>query len=329
MSHSDVVVWVEQFQGRPAAGSWETIGVARRLADQMGGYVTACLLGENGSRALASEAMRQGADRVCLAEDEQLREFRVEPYVRFLSDAIRDADPGVVLVSATLRGRELGPALAAELETGCVADCTELAIADGQLTAIRPVYAGKLLAECVVPEHRPQIFTTRIRAFAALEAEPDRDGPVHLMQSALSESDIKSQVVDFKPIERGVGLADAAIVVAGGRGVGGPEGFRPLRELADVLGAAVGASRAIVDAGWMPYEYQVGQTGKTVSPDLYIACGISGAIQHQVGMRTSKVIVAINRDAEAPVFKLAHYGIVGDLFDIVPALTEVLRERVP
>ena len=328
MSRNDVLAWVEQFGGTASAGSWEALGVARRLADQTGGGVTACVIGGIGSEALALAALSRGADRARVVRGEALGDFRVGPYVALLAEASREDDPGVVLISATLRGRELGPALATELETGCIADCTELAVEDGQLVAIRPVYAGKLLAKCVIPEARPQIFTTRIRAFTAREPEPDRDGPILLVETVLAETDLASQVIGFKPIEGGVSLADAAIVVSGGRGVGGPEGFGPVRHLAKVLGAAVGASRAAVDAGWVPYEHQVGQTGKTVSPDLYIACGISGAIQHQAGMRTSKVIVAINKDAEAPIFGLAHYGIVGDLFELLPALSDVFTERL-
>ena len=326
MSHNDVFVWMEQYQGAAARGSWEALGLARKLADQMAGAVTACVLGASGSQALAKAALRRGADRACVAEAAVLGTFRVEPYVAVLAGAVRDDDPGVVLIGATLRGRELGPALAAELETGCIADCTELAIEDGRLVATRPVYAGKLLARCEIPEARPQIFTTRIRAFAPSEPEPERGGPVVVLETGLSESELASRVIDFRMVEGGVSLTDAAVVVSGGRGVGGPEGFGPVRELADVLGAAVGASRAAVDAGWVPYEHQVGQTGKTVSPDLYVACGISGAIQHQAGMRTSKVTVAINKDPEAPILKLAHYAIVGDLFEILPALSDAFRE---
>ncbi|HDQ72336.1 MAG TPA: electron transfer flavoprotein subunit alpha/FixB family protein, partial [Chloroflexi bacterium] len=226
------------------------------------------------------------------------------------------------------RGRELGPVLAVTLETGCVADCTALALEDGQLTATRPIYAGKLLSKCVIPDRRPQIFTTRPRAFPKPEPDSARSGQVERVKPVMAEDEIVTQVIGFRETEGGVSLADASIIVSGGRGVGGPEGFEPVQELAQVLGAAVGASRAAVDAGWIPYAHQVGQTGKTVSPDLYVAAGISGAIQHQAGMRTSKVIVAINKDPEAPIFKLAHYGIVGDLFKVAPALAAVLKERL-
>jgi electron transfer flavoprotein alpha subunit len=325
---NDIFVWVEQFKGQPAAASWEAIGVARRLVDELGGNVIACAFGGQGMESLGQEAISYGADAVLLAEDVTLADFRVEPQAALMAEAVREAEPTAVLIGATFRGRELGPALAVELDTGCVADCTALEIEDGQLVATRPIYAGKLLCKCVIPERRPQIFTTRVRAFPKPEPDPARSGQVTRMEPALAEDAILSKVTGFQEAEGGVSLADAGIIVAGGRGVGGPEGFEPVRELAQALRAALGASRAAVDAGWIPYEHQVGQTGKTVSPDLYIAAGISGAIQHQAGMRTSKVIVAINKDAEAPIFKLAHYGIVGDLFKVVPALTAALKEKL-
>jgi electron transfer flavoprotein alpha subunit len=194
--------------------------------------------------------------------------------------------------------------------------------------ATRPIYAGKLMSKCAIPERRPRVFTTRVRAFSKPEPDTARDGEVVELESAVAEDQIMTKVTGFKESEGGVSLADASIIVSGGRGVAGPEGYDPLQELADMLNAALGASRAAVDAGWIPYEHQVGQTGKTVSPDLYIACGISGAIQHLAGMRTSKVIVAINKDPEAPIFKVADYGVVADLFDVVPALKAALAERI-
>ena len=325
---NDIFVWVEQFKGEPATASWEAIGAARRLADELGGSVTACVFGGPGVEPLAQAAISYGADAVLLAEDATLADFRVEPQAALLAQVVREAEPFAVLVGATFRGRELGPALAVELDTGCIADCTALELEDGQLVATRPIYAGKLLSHCTIPERRPQVLTTRVRAFPKPEPDDGRSGGVTRVEPVLAEDDISSKVTGFLPTEGGVSLADAGIIVSGGRGVGGPEGFEPVRELAQVLGAALGSSRAAVDAGWIPYEHQVGQTGKTVSPDLYIAAGISGAIQHQAGMRTSKVIVAINKDPEAPIFKLAHYGIVGDLFKVLPALVAALKEKI-
>ena len=325
---NNIFVWVEQFKGQPAGASWEAIGAARRLADELGGSVTACVFGGEGIESLAQEAISYGADEVLLAEDATLADFRIDPQVALLAKAVGEAEALAVLIGATFRGRELGPSLAVELDTGCVADCTALELEDGQLVATRPVYAGKLLSKCVIPERRPQVFTNRVRAFPKPEPDAARSGEVVRVEPVLAEDDIGVKVVGFETTVGGVSLGDAGIVVSGGRGVGGAEGFEPVQELAQVLGAAVGASRAAVDAGWIPYAQQVGQTGKTVGPDLYVAAGISGAIQHQAGMRTSKVIVAINKDPEAPIFKLAHYGIVGDLFKVMPALTAALKEKM-
>ena len=324
----DILVWVEQFENEAVGASWEAIGAARGLADEAGGEVIACLCGGEGVEGLAEEAIAYGADKVAVAEDATLADFRVEPYAAVLAEAVKAHEPETVLVAATFRGRELGPALAVRLETGCIADCTELAYEDGELMATRPIYAGKLMSKCMIPERRPRVLTTRVRAFAKPEPETGREGAMMELGPVLGEDEIRTKVIGFEESEGGVSLADASIIVSGGRGVAGPEGYEPLQELADVLNAALGASRAAVDAGWIPYEHQVGQTGKTVSPDLYVACGISGAIQHLAGMRTSKVIVAINKDPEAPIFKLADYGIVADLFDVVPVFKEALASRM-
>ena len=325
---NDIFVWVEQFENEAVGASWEAVGAARGLADEQGGEVIACLLGGEGVEVLVEEAFAHGADKALLAADETLGDFRVEPYAAVLAEAVESHKPQDVLIAATFRGRELGPALAVRLETGCIADCTELAFEDGELMATRPIYAGKLMSKCMIPERRPRVFTTRVRAFAKPEPEAGRDGEVVELLPVMAEEQILTKVRGFEESEGGVSLADASIIVSGGRGVAGPEGYDPLQELADLLNAALGASRAAVDAGWIPYEHQVGQTGKTVSPDLYVACGISGAIQHLAGMRTSKVIVAINKDPEAPIFKMADYGVVADLFDVVPALKKALAERI-
>ncbi len=325
---NDIFVWVEQFKGQAAGASWEAIGTARGMADELGGAVVACVFGGPGVEALAQEAIAYGADKVLLTEDGTLADFRVEPQAALLAKLVGEAEAAAVIIGATFRGRALASALAVELDTGCIADCIALELEDGKLVATRPIYAGKLLAKCAIPERRPQIVTTRVRAFPKPEPDSDRSGEVVKVEPVLAEEDIATKVTGFNETEGGVSLADASIIVSGGRGVGGPEGYEPIQKLAQTLGAAMGASRAAVDAGWIPYEHQVGQTGKTVSPDLYIACGISGAIQHQAGMRTSKVIVAINKDPEAPIFKLAHYGVVGDLFKVVPAFTAALEEKL-
>ena len=233
--------------------------------------------------------------------------------------------PDVVLMGASTTGRDLSAWIGYDLDAGVIADATELSLDGDTLNAAHPVYASKLVSTAHVTDG-VQIITLRSRAFQAIEPNEDADGDVEWVDAVAD--DIKAEIEGLEAGEGGVSLTDASIIVSGGRGVGGPEGFDPVRALAETLGGALGASRAAVDAGWIPYEHQVGQTGKTVSPDLYIACGISGAIQHQAGMRTSKVIVAINKDEEAPIFKLANYGVVADLFKIVPALNAEFSKRL-
>ena len=319
-------VWVEQSKGVVAHASLEALGEAQRLAGQMGGGVSALLFGQ-GVAGLADELIANGADEVLLADDATLADYRAEAYAGLLAKLARDEQPEVVLAGASTRGRDTLGMAAVDLDTSAFADVTELHYAEGQLRAIRPVYAGKLLAE-VVGERKPLLISLRPRAFPQPEPQPGRHGSVRTVPPALAEDQIGVKVAGYAVEDERVSLAEARIVVSGGRGVGGPEGFAPVRDLVQTLGGALGASRAAVDAGWIPYAHQVGQTGKTVSPDLYIAAGISGAIQHQAGMRSAKTIVAINKDPEAPIFKLARYGVVGDLFKILPALTAEFKKRL-
>ncbi len=320
----NTLVWIEQFRGMSRPTSWEALGAARNL----GGKVIAAVLG-SGVEAIAQEAIARGADVVYLADDATLAAYRTDPYVAVLKGIVAQVKPDVLLIGATARGRDLAAALAAELDTGLASDCLDLSVdGNGALLATRPVYAGNLLATITFSEKRPQMATLRARAFPAAEPDTDRQGEIVRIPAALAEDQIGVKVLEFQAEEGKVSLADARIIVSGGRGVRGPEGFAPLRELADVLGGALGASRAAVDAGWIPYAHQVGQTGRTVRPDLYIACGISGAVQHLAGMGSAKIIVAINKDPDAPIFKVAKYGIVGDIFEVVPALTAELRKRL-
>lgn len=303
--------------------SQEALGVGRMVAEELGAEVTAVVLGHE-MDDVAEAAFDFGADNVIGCDDESLENYRAEAYGPMLVALVKEHEPSVVLAGASSMGRDLSAWLAADVDAGVIADATAVRVEDDRLVATRPVYAGKLLCDTVIPDGL-QIVTLRSRAFAPAEStgnsgSADWSDPI--------AADVTTEVVGFKAKEGGVSLTEAKIIVSGGRGVGGPEGFEPVRHLASALNGAVGASRAAVDADWIPYDHQVGQTGKTVSPDLYIACGISGAIQHQAGMRTSKVIVAINKDAEAPIFKLAHYGIVGDLFTVVPALTEEFKKRL-
>ncbi|MBC7315061.1 MAG: electron transfer flavoprotein subunit alpha [Chloroflexi bacterium] len=325
-----VWVWVEQFQGRAASLSWEMLGVGRRLADALGVPLTACVFG-HGVRDIARETIAYGADRVFWADDATLATYRTAPYAHLLVALAREHRPEILLLGASARGRDLAGAVATQLHTGLTADCTALEIeaATRRLIQTRPAYGGNIMATIVTPNHRPQMATVRHRVFEVPTPDWERTGEIlPVTTRLLAEDEIVTKVLDFLPASEEVNLAEARIIVSGGAGVGGPEGFAVLRELANVLGAAVGASRAAVDAGWIPYAHQVGQTGRTVRPDLYIACGISGAVQHRAGMSTSKVIVAINKDPEAPIFDIATYGIVGDLFEIVPALTAHLRRRL-
>ncbi len=324
---SGIWVFIEQQGGKAANVSWEALGLGRTLADGLGQPLTALVFGVNAA-ALGEEAIRRGADKAIVCEDATLTDFRLDPYAALLGQLVKERQPAVILAGATTRGSDVMAAVAADLEAGLISDVVGAELKDGKIEATTPVYSGKLMAKVLVVGDGPQMLTVRTRAFPAAQPDPSRSGEVEKVNAVLTEDQIATKVVGFEPAGSTVSLTDAAIIVSGGRGVGGPEGFAPLRELAEVLGAALGASRAAVDAGWIPYEHQVGQTGKTVSPDLYIACGISGAVQHQAGMRTSKVIVAINKDPEAPIFKLARYGIVGDLFKVVPALTAAFKARL-
>ncbi|HIC90284.1 MAG TPA: electron transfer flavoprotein subunit alpha/FixB family protein [Anaerolineae bacterium] len=322
-----VLVWIEQFQGRAVPISWEVMGKARELADVLGTSLIAIVAGEDVA-SVAQEAVSYGADTVYLADNPVFSHFRVTPYATLMEQLIREQQPQIVLTGASTRGRDLSAAVAADMGIGLAPDCIELAIEDGNLVATRTVYSGNILAT-IHFKGTPQMASVRNRAFPAPEPDAGRIGEVVSIDTPIAEEAVPEKVTAFEAAEAGeVSLTDARIIVSGGRGVKGPEGFAPIRELAEVLNAAVGASRAAVDAGWIPYKHQVGQTGKTVRPDLYIACGISGAIQHLAGMNSSKVIVAINKDPEAPIFKVANYGIVGDVFTYVPALTEEFKQRL-
>jgi electron transfer flavoprotein alpha subunit len=320
---SGVWVWIEQFEGQMKAISQEMLGAGRSAADALNQPLTAVILGHSVTE-LAQQAFDFGADQVLGADDATLNQFRVEAYGPVLARMARDRAPHALIFGASARGRDLAAWVAAELDAGLVADGIALSVADGLLKVTRPVYTGKLQAEAFVTEG-PQLLSLRSRAFAPAEST-GRSGEAEWV--AVETGDVTTEIIGFEGSAGTVSLNDATIIVSGGRGVGGPEGFAPVQELADVLGGAMGASRAAVDAGWIAYDFQVGQTGKTVSPDLYFACGISGAIQHQAGMRTSKVVVAINKDPDAPIFKLASYGIVGDLFKILPALTAEFSKRM-
>ncbi len=322
---SGVWTWIEHHDGKIRPIGQEILGAGRIIADDLDEQLTALVFGQDVGD-IAQLAFALGADAVIAANDASLAHFRVEAYGALVAHLVQERNPTVVFSGATARGRDLVAWVAAAQDAGLVADGIKLAVEEGTVKVTRPVYAGKLLGEAYVSEG-PQFITLRSRAFTPAEPS-DRSGEIDWVEAVLGEEDINAKVVGYEASEGTVSLGDANIIVSGGRGVGGPDGFEPIQELADVLGGAMGASRAAVDAGWIPYDHQVGQTGKTVSPDLYVACGISGAIQHQAGMRTAKVIVVINKDPDAPILKLAKYAIVGDLFKVVPALSAEFRDRL-
>jgi electron transfer flavoprotein alpha subunit len=323
---SGIWVWIEQLTGKMLPVSIEALGAGRNLADELSVGLSALVFGQ-GVGDVAQEAVERGADKVYLCDDATLADHRPQPHAALLSNLAADQKPTAILAGATSSGRDVLALAAVDLEAGLIPDCTGLTVADGRIKATRPVYAGKLMSD-VHADGDTLLVSLRSRAFPVAELDPGRTGEVITVEPVMAAGDITLEILGLEAAEGKVSLTDAGIIVSGGRGVAGPDGFAPVRELAVILGAALGASRAAVDAGWIPYAHQVGQTGKTVSPDLYIAAGISGAIQHLAGMRTSRIIVAINKDPEAPIFKLAQYGIVGDLFKIVPALTAEFNNRL-
>jgi electron transfer flavoprotein alpha subunit len=314
---NNVLVIAEQRDGALKKVAFEMLGVGGELAAALGGRVEAALLG-SGVGELTSDLAEHGATKVYVADDEGLAVYSSEGYADTLAQLAGQFEPSVILLGATAMGRDLGPRLAARLGVGLASDCTSLEIVDGRLLATRPIFAGKALAK-VKLNGDPQMATVRPNVLAA--PEPDASAAATVEPMAASTERVRAKVVEIAGAREGeIDVAEADVIVSGGRGVGGPEGFGPISSLAKTLGAAVGASRAAVDAGWIEHAHQVGQTGKTVTPNMYIACGISGAIQHLAGMKTSKAIVAVNKDPEAPIFKVANYGIVGDLFEVVPLL---------
>lgn len=323
-----ILVYVAHHMGQAKPASWEVMGKARELADRLGEPLAALVAGHQVGD-LAKEAVGYGADRVLLADDPALTAFRARGSTLALKAAIADAEPHIILVPNVSGARDAAALAACELGIGLAPDCQDLRLdGDDNLVVDRPVFSGNILTT-VVFRARPQMATVRGRSFPIPARDSSRHGEITPLKVDLAGIDDWEEVLEFEPVQAGeVSLENAAIIISGGRGVKGPEGFAPLTDLAEVLGAAVGASRAAVDAGWIPYAHQVGQTGRTVRPDLYIACGISGAIQHMAGMSNAKVIVAINRDKDAPIFTIAQYGIVGDLFEIVPALTGKFKERL-
>jgi electron transfer flavoprotein alpha subunit len=318
-------VWIvaEQREGALRKVSFELASTARKLADQLGEEVGAVLLG-SGVEAMAAQLGKYGVDKVFVADNPALEPYTTDAHAAAVAKAVKENDPSILLLGASTQGKDLSARLVGKLATGMATDCTDVKIADGKLLAIRPMYAGKCFGEVVVTG-TPQMASLRPNVFTIVENA--KAGAVVKFDPALDAAQLKTKVLEVQKEAAGkIDVSEANIIVSGGRGMKGPEGYAILEELAKLLSAAVGASRAAVDAGWRPQSDQVGQTGKVVSPNLYIACGISGAIQHLAGMSSSKYIVAINKDADAPIFQRADYGIVDDLFKVVPALTVEVKK---
>lgn len=331
-------VYIDHFKGEVQPASWEALGLGKSL-----GSVSAVVFG-SGLDEIIKSAFEYGADEVFAADDPSLADYRAEPYASTLAALASSQSPDLILFPTTARTRELAAMAAVDLNTGVLTDISGLEEEGNQLVATRPIYEGKLL-EKTVCSSKPIMATIRARAFPKPEPDASRSGTATKVEV---KADALTTVEGYAASESAVNLGDAGVIVSGGRGVSNnsslqppdgmdekqaelwraQQGFALITELANVLGGAVGASRAAVDAGYIPYSHQVGQTGKVVTPDLYIACGISGAVQHLVGMRNAKLVVAINKDSDAPIFKQARYGVVGDLFQIVPALTEAFRKKL-
>ncbi len=336
--YKGVFVFAQQVDNKLSGIALELVGKGKDLAKDLGTEVTAVLVG-SGVKDLADELAAYGADKVILVDDPELKEYRTEPYAHALASVIEKYKPEIFLVGATAIGRDLGPRVSARIHTGLTADCTQLEIGDfpinpvpgkeqlhNQLLMTRPAFGGNTIATIACPEFRPQMATVRPGVMQKAPKVEGAKAVVEEFNPGFTPDDKYVEILEIvKSVVDTVDIMDAKILVSGGRGVGSPENFKVLDDLAEVLGATVSCSRAVVDAGWKPKDLQVGQTGKTVRPNVYFAIGISGAIQHLAGMEESDLIIAINKDETAPIFDVADYGIVGDLNKIVPALTEKLK----
>ena len=324
--YKDVWVFAEQRDGVIMPVVIELLGEGKKLANEVGCNLCAVLCGHH-VEGLADQLFEYGADKVYVADHEELATYRTDAYTKVINDAIEEYKPEIVLLGATHIGRDLGPCLAVKANTGLTADCTKLEIdpEDKKIKQTRPAFGGNLMATIVCPNHRPQMSTVRPGVMEKAAFEEGRKGELIKLNVEFKEGDIRTKVLEIvKTMKDTVSLTDAEIIVSGGMGLGKPEGFELLKQLADKLGGIVAASRAAVDAGWIDHAYQVGQTGTTVKPKIYIACGISGAIQHVAGMQNSEQIIAINTNENAPIFEIADYGIVGDLYKVIPAIMEAL-----
>ena len=326
----DVWVFAEQRQGTLTPVVVELLGEGRKLADKLDVKLCALLVGSN-VKDLIQTLIHYGADRVYCVDNESLEKYTTDGYSKAVCIAVESYKPEIIMMGATHIGRDLAPRIASKLNTGLTADCTGLEIdpEDGKLRQTRPAFGGNLMATIICPETRPQMCTVRPGVMDKAIKDTNRSGETIEIEVDISQKDIRTKVLEIVKIKRDmIPLTDADVIVSGGMGIKNAEGFKMLKELADVLGGTLGASRATVDAGWIDKSRQVGQTGTTVRPKLYIACGISGAIQHLAGMQESGMIVAINTNPNAPIFEVADYGIVGDVYEVVPQLIELLKDEV-
>jgi len=326
--YKDVWVYIEVSEGKPRNIGLELVGAGRKLADTMGQKLAGVLIGKN-VKDLAKDVIASGADEVYIVEADELSHYNTDGFTITMVDLIKKYKPSVILVGATNDGRDIAPRVACRVGTGLVADCTDLGIdeATGLVAWTRPAFGGNIMATILCPEHRPQMGTVRPSVFKRPELDYSKTGEIITVPSIVKATDIRTKLIEvIKSCTVSVNLEEAEIIVSGGRGLCKPENFSLVQDLADVLGASVGASRGAVDAGWKPSMHQVGQTGKTVGPKIYFACGISGAIQHLAGMSGSDIVIAINKDPDANIFKMADFGIVGDVMEVLPILTEEFKK---
>lgn len=321
-------IWffAETKDGSISPVSYEMLSACLKIKEKLNQEISGVLFGKNVS-SLASQLIKRGCDNVYVVENEKLENFKEQTFASTFSKLITKYKPNIVIAAATMIGRSFIPSVAAKIKTGLTADCTDIDIDEetGLLVQTRPTFGGNLMAKIICKYHRPQMATIRPKIFSPAEVIDGKEGNI-IEENIEVEDDGRIEILEREKVENVVDLQEAEIIVSGGRGMKGPENFDILRELSFLLGAAVGASRAAVDSGWIPYPHQVGQTGKTVKPKIYIACGISGAIQHLAGMQTSDFIIAINKDREAPIFKVANLGIVGDLFEVVPLVIKKIKQ---
>ncbi|MDO9538009.1 MAG: FAD-binding protein [Thermoplasmata archaeon] len=325
--YKGVMVFAEQRGGDLMKVTLELLGRGRGLADELGVPLSVALLG-HGVDGLAPTLIAGGADKVYVIDDPRLKDYNTSSYAKAMIELIRAEKPEIVLYGATHNGRDLAPRIAKRLDTGLTADCTELSIETEtrMLLQTRPAFGGNIMATIMCPDNRPQMSTVRPGIMKVLEPDQNRKGETIIFDAKLTDADVLTRIIEIIKERKVVAnLEDAKIIVSGGRGVGGADGFKTIQALADILNAEVGGSRVAVEKGWISKDHQVGQTGKSVRPNLYIACGISGSIQHRAGMQNSECIVAINKDPSAQIFTVADIGLVGDLFDVIPALIEELK----